>query len=323
MPSFRDLLIFSSSLALWMLPARDGATAAETIPCSPFSSMVVFGDSHSETGNYYLGGGTDFNGYRPPYYQFRPSNGPLWVERLADHLGLPDPAPSLANGDNYAYSHAETGPGLGFGNTPNIDEQIEAYLENHRPDPGTLIVLWGGINDAVFTGKTMSTVVSNVSREITTLAGAGGKSFLILNLPRVGESPLVRPQTGWRNAANARAVQFNLLLPSALDQLEATLGIEIFRLDVFALTEQIRSHPAAFGLSNLTDPALVTDASGGYTIAAMPDQYFYWDITHMTTAVHGYIGDAAAQLVLPETLASFSTSSPGATAIPSSRSPAA
>ncbi len=47
----------------------------------PFSRIVMFGDSLSDTGKMY----GKMRGYlpsSPPYYQGRFSNGPVWLERL-------------------------------------------------------------------------------------------------------------------------------------------------------------------------------------------------------------------------------------------------
>lgn len=44
----------------------------------------------------------------PPYFRGRFSNGPVWVEDLADRLAL-DLEPSLQGGTNFAFGGAETG----------------------------------------------------------------------------------------------------------------------------------------------------------------------------------------------------------------------
>src|SRR4029453_12923135 len=52
---------------------------------TPFSRIIVFGDSLSDTGNFYHLTG----GFPPaPYANGRFSNGPLWIEYLADDLGM-------------------------------------------------------------------------------------------------------------------------------------------------------------------------------------------------------------------------------------------
>jgi hypothetical protein len=53
----------------------------------PFREIVVFGDSETDTGNFFAANGWPDPNY---YYQGRWSNGPVWVERLAARLGVPD-----------------------------------------------------------------------------------------------------------------------------------------------------------------------------------------------------------------------------------------
>jgi outer membrane lipase/esterase len=68
----------------------------------PYSRIFVFGDSLSDTGNLHrLSGGAI-----PPatYPAGRFSNGPLWIEYLAEHLEV-----SLLPGDNRAVGGATTG----------------------------------------------------------------------------------------------------------------------------------------------------------------------------------------------------------------------
>src|SRR4051794_3300230 len=90
----------------------------------PFSKVYVFGDSLVDTGNVYIATSADPNDQfptfppSPPYYNGRHSNGPLWVEVMASELGLPNPAPNLAGGTNYAWGGANTGPGLSEYGTP-------------------------------------------------------------------------------------------------------------------------------------------------------------------------------------------------------------
>ena len=79
-----------------------------TGPASAFSALYAFGDSLTDTGNVYLAApGVPL----APYYNGRFSNGPLWVEGLANNLGL-SINPSVGGGTNYAFGGAVTGPTL-------------------------------------------------------------------------------------------------------------------------------------------------------------------------------------------------------------------
>ena len=110
MSRFNSFLRGTHALAAVAALTIGGAAAAQR----PFDELVVFGDSGSDNGNdHILSGGLVVPS---PYFGGRFSNGPLWVERLAERLGLghpternPLPAPSEAGGTNYAYGGAEAG----------------------------------------------------------------------------------------------------------------------------------------------------------------------------------------------------------------------
>ena len=209
-----------------------------TAGATTYSGIVAFGDSLTDTGNFYALTGNQVPA-SPPYYNGRFSNGPLWIDQLAKWLGLPTPVASSQRGQDYAYADAETG--LGFGPTaipgltvPNIGTQINSYLSDNTPDSSQLFVVWGGAND-FFYGQTDPNVpVSNLKDDITTLANAGAKEFLVGNLPLLGETPLFRG-TPLRMPLDYLTLAFNSLLNTTLDQLETDLGINIHRLDIYTL----------------------------------------------------------------------------------------
>ena len=105
----------------------------------PYGGMYVFGDSLSDTGDLFtfcksnaacptFPVGFPFAPPIAPYDNGRFSNGPVWVEYLAQGLGLPAPAPSNVGGANYAWGGAETGTGISAQGTPNVGTQIGQFL---------------------------------------------------------------------------------------------------------------------------------------------------------------------------------------------------
>src|SRR6266536_3488274 len=77
----------------------------------PFREVLVFGDSLSDTGNVLavtepvLAEAIPIS---PPYFQGRFSNGPVWVDILAERLDLPL-RPFLQGGTNFAFGGAQIG----------------------------------------------------------------------------------------------------------------------------------------------------------------------------------------------------------------------
>jgi hypothetical protein len=157
-----------------------------------FTGLVDFGDSLTDVGNRYAAsGGTDPTS--PPYDAGRWSNGPLWIEHLAAGLDLPALTPSALGGNDYAAADAGTAAtGYAHNGSANIGTQIGAYLATHPTiDGGQLFVIWGGTNDFGPHSKPDPTAtVANLAAEITELAQAGAKQFLVPNLMPLGD---VRP----------------------------------------------------------------------------------------------------------------------------------
>ncbi len=137
-----------------------------------YSSVVAFGDSLSDNGN--LGRATD---------------GPLWVELLADHL------------KTTLYDFAFVGAATGFTNplvaaTPGADpalintgllSQVTAYSSFVSTD--SLITVWAGANDLVYGVSDPGTAVNNIDTALEGLYAAGGRNFLVPNLPDIGKTP--------------------------------------------------------------------------------------------------------------------------------------
>ena len=119
---FRRDLLFGGAMALTM-SAEATAGAVTT-----FDHVVVFGDSLSDNGN-----------------AGRFSNGPVWVEVLANRLGLAL-RPSQAGGRNYAVGGARLDPHSG---EHSLRAQADQFLRASPPAGRTLYVVYGGGNDVL------------------------------------------------------------------------------------------------------------------------------------------------------------------------------
>jgi phospholipase/lecithinase/hemolysin len=265
-------------------------TLGTSLQAGDITGIVAFGDSLSDVGNISIATG----GVSPgaSYYHGHYSNGPIWLEYLANSLGIAAPIPSLAGGTDYAFGGAETGNGLSYINTPNIGMQINTYLASHAPLSTQLITIWGGANDFLNGGVTNPAVpVANLISEITTLAAAGGKQFLVPNLPMLGELPATNTSSV-SGALNYLTLTFDSMLHTQLDQLQQQLGITIHQVDINAVFENIIADPGAYGLYNVTGQAILDPSYNG-------QGYLFWDDVHPTTEVQALIG-AAAFATVPE-----------------------
>lgn len=267
----------------------------------PFSRLIVFGDSLSDTGNIHA---ETVIVPLAPYAGGRFSDGPVWVEVLAGYLGL-QALPSYYGGTNYAQGGSGTSLGLAplgpIALGPNVREQVDFYTD--QPAGDELFVVWGGPNDvfSVLSGScaiTPATIAENIELAIRALYDRGGRFFLVPNTvdlgltPRYNDSPL-------RTQAEAMSQEVNAALASRLDGLENLPGITLYRLDAAAQLANAVQHPPA-GITNVTDQAWsggYTGYLGGGTLADDPDAFIFWDHIHPTRVAHRLLADSALALI--------------------------
>ena len=98
--NMRTSKLFAVVLMAALMAGGSGFASAQT---GSFSSLFVFGDSLSDSGNAFVptGGAIPAS---PPYLNGRFSNGPIWVEHLAPALGF-----TFNGATDFAIGGAETG----------------------------------------------------------------------------------------------------------------------------------------------------------------------------------------------------------------------
>jgi phospholipase/lecithinase/hemolysin len=274
--------------------------AAKSGGARPFDEMIVFGASMVDTGNAHIM--SEGAVAASPYWGGRLSNGPVWVERLAQRLRLgnpkenrPVPAPSFAGGTNYAVGGAQTGEGTAPSGSPNVGLQLDFFFQDeHDLDGDELIVIAAGGND-----RAATYAARNLADHIAELADAGGKHFLVSNAARYSQFPGISDDP-W---ADEFVSTFNEELDDELDALEASRDIEIYRLDLTALHDDMIESPSSYGFSNVDDPACpgcgggIPEEDAENTLVSNPDEYMFWDFFHFSATAHEIIGKAAANAV--------------------------
>jgi outer membrane lipase/esterase len=284
--------------------------AATAAHAGPFSSMVVFGDSLSDSGNNAIAIGIDptqvitGNSYVPTfaYASGTYSNGDVWATMLADRLGL-SIGPSLAGGTNYAYGGAVTRSDAPF--PPSLRNQVTDYLSNGPAvDPNGLYVIAGGGNnvrdalDAIAGGAPIgATLIGtalryavDVGTMVDQLQAAGAQNIVVWNAPNVGFAPAV---TAEGSLASLLGTTTASVMNAALNQrLAGEQGVTTF--DVFGLFGVVAADPASFGLSN------ITDACGQFGAACDPSSFLFWDGLHLTSGGNAIVADAMFAAVIPE-----------------------
>lgn len=303
--SFTTVLLFASS--------------AMIVHAQDYTSIVVFGDSLSDTGNVAHLTESDYGvripGIATDYADGRFTDGRyttpaardyfgVWVEQLAAMLPAKPPVvDSLDGGTDYAYGFATTGQGTGVltlgplsVNVDNIGLQITDYLATHpKITKKTLFIVWGGAIDILHATSPDQVFDAgiNQSLNIQRLVDAGATQFLVVNVPPLGLTPDLSGMPTQAAAATEATVLYNDVLATGLAIIrDFNIGrqLKIYQLDSFSLLEQLVASPSAYGLTN------VTGMSQG-NAAVDPDTWLFWDDLHPTTRGHNLLAITADRLL--------------------------
>jgi phospholipase/lecithinase/hemolysin len=306
-----------------------GISSHPTAWAQSYSGMVSFGDSLSDLGNTiatlsvfgepFVRDQTGYNAYF--YFNGRFSNGPLWSDRLNDQLNfgpmLRNNGVDLLTGSNFAWAGSTSGTGNTGVFLPNLRTQVDFYTTQIPTSPflpdsaTTLFTIWSGGNDVINlvdhgTLITPEEVAENISMAITDLYDAGGRTFLVPNLPPLGYKPDYVFDPVKQAAANAFVDSYNLLLENTLNTLSGNLaGSTIIELNIHEIFLEIIVNPAGYGLTNVTETAYTpfggTNPPPPYgSVVGNPEQYLFWDSSHATTSINFLIAQEAYAAVVPE-----------------------
>ena len=287
-----------------------------------FREIVAFGESTSDTGN------VDFAQCPPPagwpwgpwapcttaYYDGNLSNGPVWLEFLADWLRVARPEPSALGGSNYAHAGAKTGDMdnlrvslLGIGpvsgipgtEVPGVLKQIGLYLQQRGQfNKRQLVTIWGGTNDVrdlIDPQVDLPVIVGNLAAAVAVSACHGAHHIVVLNQLDASIAPAVRSAGPEAVAATARAVRaFNAALHMAISELQSdaakTCGNtpNIRLVDVYRLGRIVVELSNRFGFpySNTQDPAVDLMTFEVRDDVERVNDHLFLDTVHPTTPAH-------------------------------------
>ena len=287
-------------------------------------SLVVFGDSLSDPGNFFIAfGETSQPPFSPvpdapydigPGYHF--TDGRTWVERLAVQLDTPfSGLPALARrGEftNYAVGRARARPDAPAFAAYDLSTQVGLYLADFHghATSNAIYVIWIGANDlddalqalasdptGASSAAIVQTAIETVVANVQALWSAGARTFMVPNLPDLGETPAVSALgPSAVGAASQLTGLYNAGLQQALSELQVLPQIHFVQFDVHSLLDQVIAHPQAFGLDDVVD-ACLTFFTTENPICAHPRHYLFWDGIHPTVAGHGILQVAAQKLI--------------------------
>lgn len=264
------------------------------------NKMVVFGDSLSDTQNMY--GASQWKlPTAKSWYVGRFSNGPVWVEYLADKLKLP--MYNWAIGGAAADQHLVV-PGL----LQEVDSWTQ-YMQkapNYRPENTLFTMLIGG-NDLLNYGRTVDQVIADQGKALEKVIAAGGRNIVVLSLPDLSRTP--SGSSGGKAAQLSQQVRdYNAKLATLVANLRLKYGagLKLSLFDAYAMFNDLLANPGKYQVSNATQSCLniAANASLPYVSAQTPrpecsnaDAYVFWDNLHPTTHTHLLLGGFVADFV--------------------------
>lgn len=320
-----------------MIPALKTLTAAVLLAglstaaqAMPYSQLVIFGDSLSDSGQFPDTGSPLLGGNPTGGLRFTNRTGPNYLsdnseyfdavatQRLAALLGLqalpstpilPQLLTGNPDGSNYAVGGYRTDQILASITAANgsvvdagggIVRTRNSYLVDvPRVDANALFYLNGGGNDVlqfVVTDQTgAAAAAADLVAGVAALQAAGARTIIVSDLPDVGLTP-AGFATGFRAAWSNASGLLNAELGSQL----AALGGNVIRLNFRGLLSEVRAELATYGFDPTVSQTDVCFSGSGCLadptwglggLTPNPDRLMFNDGVHPTAAVQQISAD--------------------------------
>jgi thermolabile hemolysin len=317
---FCTLLLFGYRLLLLLMKRIFGIVVsfvllgAFALPAQAFTSLYIFGDGISTTTN-------NVAAAQDPeyYYGLRESNGRVWVEVLAQRLGLGANSMTNVNWSNASNDSSYYGQ-----YSPNL----LANLKNFNPPPDvktSLFVVWvncadfvndmgtiyfstqSGDTDPGTWGTAITNSINNHWNIINALYNKGVRTLVMPNAVDITEIPeydnIIVNAPANRNFIRNEIISYNTQFAAMLNQARA-LGMTIYEPDFFDLLDNAITNASAYGLTNALSGTVSIDAYEdqnipNLTIDGQGTNYIFWDPTDPTAQLHEIMADEALQLIAP------------------------
>jgi outer membrane lipase/esterase len=306
------------------------ASLSTTTQAMPYSQLIIFGDSLSDSGQFPDLGSPLLGGNPTGGIRFTNRTGPNYLannteyfdavstQRLASMLGLqalpstpllPQVLTGNPDGTNYAVGGYRTdqilasitaanGSVVNAGGG-NIRTRNGYLVDVPRVDPNALFYINGGGNDVlqfvVTDQPSAATAVADLVAGIRALQQAGARTIIVSDLPDVGLTP-AGFGSGFRSSWSTASGLFNTELGTQL----SALGGNVIRLNFRGLLDEVKSDLAAFGFDPLvaqTDVCFSGDScltDPTWSIGGLtpnPNKLMFNDGVHPTGAVQQISAD--------------------------------
>jgi outer membrane lipase/esterase len=289
------------------------AGASLPLHASPYSSLVVFGDSLSDAGWFTdADGPVRFTNRVGPNYAAG-AYGPVAPMLLGSQLGLGEDGLAAANagGSNWAVG--------GYRTDQILDTVNNNYLAGNsfRADSKALYYLTGGGNDFLqlqinflappaVAAQQARDGAGRLADSVRALQGAGARYIMVWLLPDVGSTPAIQGSailSPYAPTISALGQEFNAELVQQL----ATINAEIIPLNVPLMLSEVLAAPGRYGLGDLSADELISTCFDGcssenpiYGINGTnpdPTKLLFNDGVHPTIAGQTLIADYAYSLL--------------------------
>ena len=256
--------------------------------------LVIFGDSLSDNGNSY-----EFSHHQKPaaptYYQGRFSDGPIWIDYVANLIFLDADKQKILN---YAFG----GAGV-LHSQPHVfilSQEIDSYLLTHsvRPDTDTWFILWIGANDYLLHPDSNETdvnkVVTEIDRNLSRLQKHGAQHIVVMGLPDLGVLPYAN-DLEVQSSLSMLTRLHNQQLKNRITQLQNQYPQLTWNyIDVNQTFTTLMQHPKQYGFTYTQTRCYVPDISeqiagnktGQNHVQNNCRKYVFFDQFHPTTFVH-------------------------------------
>ncbi|KAI0904397.1 hypothetical protein F4823DRAFT_615111 [Ustulina deusta] len=315
----------ASALSLRPRMEQSGGVGKRWVGWENIKNAFIFGDSYTQTGfDYTQAQPSASNPFgNPTYPGYTSSNGPNWV----GYLTVKYNASSLLT-YNLAYGGATVDASLVTpydSSVKSLKDQVESefipgYTGNSAKATWTgddsIFAVWIGINDignsywngADATDALNAQIFDVISSLVDQIYAAGGRNYVLINVPPLDRTPLIIPQGDWAvSVSGADVASWNQKVANFAEDLKAKADTNVWVYDANKSFGEViddpQSHAETAGLTNTTDycaayqngtPAQDTlDASCGVPV----NQYFWLNNLHPTSAIHEVVAKGVADLL--------------------------
>ena len=303
---------------LALLPLATGMAFAE--PDHGYDRIFIFGASLIDSGNHFaLTGETAHPPFEPIEFAsygiggHRPTNGRVWVEVMAQEMGLTEwakPAYRDPAYGNYAVAYGRA-IGSDYDFVPkSLSAQVHDWEVNgyctYAPMDDTLFIVDSAYFDLLDIMAVMAPpepdigaamaimngMATSIAANIDRLYECGARNLVFMTLPPMEYGPIANGGLPPDQIVPALSLMFNayFLQPIVVQPNLERMDFNFSAVDTFDLFGGFVMHPELYGFTNVTDACVTPYVTNG-AFCKNRDEYVFWDQLHPTKKVHALIAE--------------------------------